>query len=108
MADGLPHPFGIAVHGEHVYWTDRKLDAILMANKETGEGVTTVRQNLEDLMDIHMFHRHRRTGMKSQVLGHELSIYNTLSCVFCGCTVRCTVASTAEVYLMLILKVLNF
>ena len=62
LDEGLPHPFGIAVHGDHIFWTDRKLNAIQMANKLTGEGVTVLRDNLEDLMDIHMFHRKRHTS----------------------------------------------
>ncbi|CAB1318240.1 unnamed protein product, partial [Coregonus sp. 'balchen'] len=58
----LPHPFGLTLHEEKLYWTDWQSKSIQSANKMTGLGRQTLAENLENLMDIHMFHRYRTTG----------------------------------------------
>uniref|UniRef100_A0A672G5Y7 LDL receptor related protein 4 n=1 Tax=Salarias fasciatus TaxID=181472 RepID=A0A672G5Y7_SALFA len=57
----LPHPFGLTVHKDKLYWTDWQSKSIQSADKRTGLGRHTLAENLENLMDIHMFHRHRQT-----------------------------------------------
>uniref|UniRef100_A0A8C6TMQ0 Low density lipoprotein receptor-related protein 4 n=1 Tax=Neogobius melanostomus TaxID=47308 RepID=A0A8C6TMQ0_9GOBI len=57
----LPHPFGLTVHEDKLYWTDWQSKSIQSADKMTGLKRQTVAENLENLMDIHMFHRHRDT-----------------------------------------------
>ncbi|XP_071487623.1 low-density lipoprotein receptor-related protein 4-like [Diadema antillarum] len=57
----LPHPFGLAVHGQWVYWTDWETKSIQKANKRSGHGRVTVRDGLENLMDVRVFHRDRPT-----------------------------------------------
>uniref|UniRef100_A0AAQ4RSN1 EGF-like domain-containing protein n=1 Tax=Gasterosteus aculeatus aculeatus TaxID=481459 RepID=A0AAQ4RSN1_GASAC len=57
----LPHPFGLTVHEDKLYWTDWQSKSIQSADKLTGLGRRTLAENLENLMDIHMFHRHRQT-----------------------------------------------
>uniref|UniRef100_A0AAX7SHF4 Low-density lipoprotein receptor-related protein 4 n=1 Tax=Astatotilapia calliptera TaxID=8154 RepID=A0AAX7SHF4_ASTCA len=54
----LPHPFGLTVHEDKLYWTDWQSKSIQSADKLTGLGRHTLAENLENLMDIHMFHRH--------------------------------------------------
>lgn len=61
----LPHPFGLTVHEDKLYWTDWQSKSIQSANKLTGLGRHTLAENLENLMDIHMFHRLRETGQCS-------------------------------------------
>ncbi|KAG7257364.1 hypothetical protein CRUP_022800, partial [Coryphaenoides rupestris] len=58
----LPHPFGLTLHEDRLYWTDWQSKSIQSADKLTGLGRRTLAENLENLMDIHMFHRHRQTG----------------------------------------------
>lgn len=58
----LPHPFGLTVHEDKLYWTDWQSKSIQSADKLTGLGRQTLTENLENLMDIHMFHRQRETG----------------------------------------------
>lgn len=58
----LPHPFGLTVHEDKLYWTDWQSKSIQSADKLTGLGRHTLAENLENLMDIHMFHRQRETG----------------------------------------------
>ncbi|KAG5839924.1 hypothetical protein ANANG_G00210400 [Anguilla anguilla] len=55
----LPHPFGLTLHEDKIYWTDWQSKNIQSADKNTGLGRSTLAQNLENLMDIHMFHRQR-------------------------------------------------
>lgn len=59
----LPHPFGLTVHEDKLYWTDWQSKSIQSADKLTGLGRHTLSENLENLMDIHMFQRHRETGL---------------------------------------------
>lgn len=73
----LPHPFGLTVHDDKLYWTDWQSKSIQSADKLTGLGRHTLAENLENLMDIHMFHRHRDTGQ-------------------CACT--CSIKTDAYVY----------
>ncbi|MEQ2208960.1 Low-density lipoprotein receptor- protein 4 [Xenoophorus captivus] len=61
----LPHPFGLTVHEDKLYWTDWLSKSIQTADKLTGLGRHTLAENLENLMDIHMFHRNREPGMSS-------------------------------------------
>lgn len=63
----LPHPFGLTVHKDKLYWTDWQSKSIQSANKLTGLGRHTLAENLENLMDIHMFHRLRETGQCASV-----------------------------------------
>uniref|UniRef100_A0AAY4CHR9 Low-density lipoprotein receptor-related protein 4 n=1 Tax=Denticeps clupeoides TaxID=299321 RepID=A0AAY4CHR9_9TELE len=57
----LPHPFGLTLHDDKIYWTDWQSKSIQSADKLTGLGRSTLAENLENLMDIHMFHRHRNS-----------------------------------------------
>eukprot|EP00061_Rhincodon_typus_P018828 g48171.t1 len=61
----LPHPFGLTLHEDKIYWTDWQSKSIQSADKSSGLGRVVLRENLENLMDIHMFHRHRTPGMTS-------------------------------------------
>uniref|UniRef100_A0A673NGJ6 Low density lipoprotein receptor-related protein 4 n=1 Tax=Sinocyclocheilus rhinocerous TaxID=307959 RepID=A0A673NGJ6_9TELE len=57
----LPHPFGLTLHEDRIYWTDWQSKSIQSADKLTGLDRRTLAENLENLMDIHMFHHHRTT-----------------------------------------------
>ncbi|XP_075921535.1 low-density lipoprotein receptor-related protein 4 isoform X1 [Petromyzon marinus] len=57
----LPHPFGLTVWEGRVFWTDWQAKSLQSASKTTGLGRVTLRENLENLMDVHMFHRQRPT-----------------------------------------------
>uniref|UniRef100_A0A8C2EXM1 Low density lipoprotein receptor-related protein 4 n=1 Tax=Cyprinus carpio TaxID=7962 RepID=A0A8C2EXM1_CYPCA len=61
MSVQLPHPFGLTLHEDRIYWTDWQSKSIQSADKLTGLDRRTLAENLENLMDIHMFHNHRTT-----------------------------------------------
>ncbi|CAI5763731.1 low-density lipoprotein receptor-related protein 4 isoform X1 [Podarcis lilfordi] len=59
IGSNLPHPFGLTLYGARLYWTDWQAKSIQSADKRTGQNRETLQDNLENLMDIHVFHRHR-------------------------------------------------
>ncbi|XP_050296892.1 low-density lipoprotein receptor-related protein 4 [Anthonomus grandis grandis] len=48
----LPHPYGLVVVGNHIYWTDWRTESLHRAEKETGDDRTIIRGDLPGLMDI--------------------------------------------------------
>lgn len=59
LQSDLPHPFGLVIHKDKVYWTDWDTKSIHKANKDNGENATIVRSNISGLMDVRTFHRNR-------------------------------------------------
>jgi hypothetical protein len=43
LESDLPHPFGLAVFGDKIYWTDWNTSSIHMADKQTGKNKTILR-----------------------------------------------------------------
>lgn len=56
----LPHPFGLDVFGNYIYWTDWETASIQSASKLTGEERQTLGTNISGLMDVRVFHRNRQ------------------------------------------------
>lgn len=52
LLGSLPHPYGIAVTNQFVYWTDWKTMALHKIDKQNTSASQIVRDNLEGLMDI--------------------------------------------------------
>ncbi|XP_067839377.1 very low-density lipoprotein receptor-like [Heptranchias perlo] len=52
----LAHPFGVSIFEDHVFWTDRKSNAIYGANKFTGKDLMTLISNLKEAQDIIVYH----------------------------------------------------
>lgn len=46
------HPFDLAVYGDYIFWTDWVLQAVVRANKYTGEEVVKLREGLHEVMGI--------------------------------------------------------
>ena len=60
-----PHPFGLTVFGDYMYWTDWQTEDIERASKHDGSGRVLIQSQLEGLMDIHLVSPHRQTGRKT-------------------------------------------
>lgn len=90
----LPHPFGLTVHEDKLYWTDWQSKSIQSANKLTGLGRHTVAENLENLMDIHMFHRLRDTGQLSPAC--EMRNWTLIVTVYPLCCDPCRNSAKAQ------------
>ena len=65
----LPYPFGLALLGDHLYWTDRHLGTVYRANK-TGGDVTKFVVNIGQLRDIHSYNlsEHSTPGKREDAL----------------------------------------
>lgn len=47
-----PHPYGLVVVGNHIYWTDWETQALHRADKLNGSDSVEIRKKLEGLMDV--------------------------------------------------------
>lgn len=59
----LPHPFGLDLYGDEVFWTDWDTQSIQAANKYTGKNRRTLGAGVAGLMDVRVFHKERVKGM---------------------------------------------
>jgi sugar lactone lactonase YvrE len=53
LVSNVPHPYGLTLLDDKIYWTDWEERSVQMAQKSDGSGRTTIRTNLPGLMDIH-------------------------------------------------------
>ncbi len=53
LVTSVPHPYGMTVAGNFLYWTDWQTRSVHRADKDTGLELTTVVEKLSGLMDIH-------------------------------------------------------
>ncbi|XP_074659834.1 low-density lipoprotein receptor-related protein 4-like [Tubulanus polymorphus] len=61
ISDELPHPFGLTLYDNKIYWTDWESKCVHRADKLLGHAREIVRCDLDSLMDIRMFHRYRQS-----------------------------------------------
>lgn len=54
---GLSHPWGVAVHGDYLYFTDRNFEVIERVNKLTGADKVVLRDNVSGLRVLKVHHR---------------------------------------------------
>ena len=78
LSRDLPHPFGLTVFEQYVYWTDWDTGNIERAHKVDGSSRRTVASGLDSLMDLHMFHRDRPDGKQYR------TVNNVMLCCACG------------------------
>ncbi|CAG5119992.1 unnamed protein product, partial [Candidula unifasciata] len=72
-----PHPFGLTVFEEYIYWTDWQTEKLERASKLDGSQRMTIQSKLEGIMDVHMVSARRQTGT------------NNCSIINGGCTHLC-------------------
>ncbi|KAG8234142.1 hypothetical protein J437_LFUL007508, partial [Ladona fulva] len=60
IAGELPHPFGLSIFENKVYWTDWDTFSIHSADKFTGRNRTVIKSGITGLMDLRVFHRGRQ------------------------------------------------
>jgi low density lipoprotein receptor-related protein 5/6 len=58
----LQQPFGVALYGDHIFWTDWTTRTIERANKMTGAERSIVRSRVDFPMDLAAFHASRQQG----------------------------------------------
>lgn len=52
ILNNVPHPYGLVVVGNHIYWTDWQTRSLHRADKITGDDKTIIRDRLDGLMDV--------------------------------------------------------
>uniref|UniRef100_T1IRJ2 EGF-like domain-containing protein n=1 Tax=Strigamia maritima TaxID=126957 RepID=T1IRJ2_STRMM len=56
LVGNVPHPYGLTVVDNWVYWTDWETQSVHRANRDNGESMQVIRDKLPGLMDIHAIH----------------------------------------------------
>lgn len=54
IVEKVEHPYGLAIVGDFIYWSDWQQKALLRANKNDGKYRKVVLGNLEGIMDVHL------------------------------------------------------
>ena len=63
----MPHPFGVAVFQNWLYWTDWSDSSLNRMDRLTGENREVLLSNLDNRpMDIHVYHKNRSIGGKKE------------------------------------------
>ena len=62
LVTGVPHPYGLTVGGDYIYWTDWTTKAIHRADKDTGQNNIIVKGKLQALRDIHAVQLEQASG----------------------------------------------
>ena len=62
MINNVPGPMALTQYQDFLYWADSKLKHIEKANKTSGRNRTTVQSDLDNVMDILVFHHSRQSG----------------------------------------------
>ena len=57
----LPHPFGLDVHHDKLYWTDWKKTSIFQGSKHGG-GKTVLKKESEYLFGVRIFSKEKQAG----------------------------------------------
>ena len=71
-----PHPLGITLYRDDVFWADLQQKTIERAHKYSGMNRTTMHTNVENVVDILIFHDSRQAGMVKKFLSFTLEIMN--------------------------------
>ena len=57
MVTGLSHPWGVAVHENYLYFTDRDFEVIERVDKASGANKVVLRDNVSGLRGLKVHHR---------------------------------------------------
>lgn len=60
LVNHLSHPWGIAVYGPFLYYTDEHYEVIERVDKATGSNKVVFRDNTPDLRGLRVYHRHSK------------------------------------------------
>ncbi|XP_055493679.1 LOW QUALITY PROTEIN: low-density lipoprotein receptor-related protein 2a [Leucoraja erinacea] len=61
----MSHPFGLTIFGDHVYFTDWRLNGIVRLHKVDGGGMTIIRRGIDNIMHVKSFDATVQTGSNS-------------------------------------------
>jgi len=75
IASELPKPFALTQYKDYIYWADWKFGSIYRANKTNGLDRTRIKDNIEFIMDILVFHSSRQEGLCNVYLFTYLHVF---------------------------------
>lgn len=96
LVNDLSHPWGIAVYGSFLYYSDEQYEVIERVDKATGSNKVVVRDNTPNLRGLRVYHRrskylslkHTHVGCTIYVHIYALTCINT--CLYTDpCTNTC-------------------
>ncbi|XP_051792178.1 low-density lipoprotein receptor-related protein 2 [Erpetoichthys calabaricus] len=62
----ITHPYSLAVHGEHLYVSDWRLQALFRVSKADANGIDIIRQGIPNIMAVKVYDVHHQTGIKNK------------------------------------------
>lgn len=62
LVDDSPHPFGLAVLGNYIYWTDWQTRSVSRASSSDGSNEEQLQNDIQGLMDITVAAKNRQAG----------------------------------------------
>ena len=62
IASELPKPIALTQYKDYIYWADWKTNTINRANKTNGQDRVPIKQSVDSIMDILVFHGSRQEG----------------------------------------------
>lgn len=72
----LPHPFGLTLLDDYVYWTDWTNKGVLRTEKASPQYLTVVVGGLNQPMDIHAFDKNRSLPGNDIFIDLEMNCFN--------------------------------
>lgn len=71
LTDEEAQPMALTQYQDFLYWVDMQMNRIERVNKSTGLNRTVVQTQVDNVMDILIFHHSRQSGR------HQLTCYHT-------------------------------
>ncbi|RWS07569.1 low-density lipoprotein receptor-related protein 6-like protein [Dinothrombium tinctorium] len=62
VKNSLRKPYGLTVYENYIYWSDWETNSIEKADKKSGKNRTVLKENLNHVVDIVVFHASRQSG----------------------------------------------
>lgn len=75
LVNRLSHPWGIAVYGSFLYYTDEHYEAIERVDKATGANKVVLRDNIPNLRGLRVYYRRSKYLSLKQTHSQMYNVY---------------------------------
>ena len=77
LVNYLSHPWGIAVYGSFLYYTDEHYEVIERVDKATGANKVILRDNTPNLRGLRVYHKHSKyLSLKHTYMSLMYNVYS--------------------------------